>query len=92
MLSKEEIETCKQEARNYIEDIKDIDNAGWLRGLMWYIEQLESKANKYDSLVKKIKDTDKELLNNYINSNGENMTFLELSKEQELLEELLKEI
>lgn len=46
MLNKGEIETCKEEARNYIEFMKTAgDNAGWTRGLLWYIEQLE-KHNK----------------------------------------------
>lgn len=62
MLSKEEIETCKEELNNYIEFMETaVDNAGWARGLKWYIEQLETKANKYDSLVKKIKDKVKEI-------------------------------
>ena len=47
MLSKEEIETCKEEARNYIEFMETAgDNAGWTRGLIWYINQLESREQK----------------------------------------------
>lgn len=43
MLSKEEIECCKNEAKDYIEFMETAgDNAGWTRGLLWYIEQLES--------------------------------------------------
>lgn len=43
MLSKEEIETCKEELLNYIEFMESAgDNAGWARGLKWYIEQLET--------------------------------------------------
>lgn len=43
MLSKEEIETCKEELLNYIEFMESAgDNAGWARGLKWYIEQLEA--------------------------------------------------
>jgi len=43
MLSKEEIETCKEELNNYIEFMKTAgDNTGWARGLKWYIEQLET--------------------------------------------------
>lgn len=54
MLSKEEIETCKEEARNYIEFMETAgDNAGWTRGLMWYIEQLESDKQK---LIEKLEE------------------------------------
>ena len=43
MLSKEEIECCKNEAKDYIEFMETAgDNAGWTRGLLWYIKQLES--------------------------------------------------
>lgn len=43
MLSKEEIECCKNEAKDYIEFMETAgDNAGWVKGLLWYIEQLES--------------------------------------------------
>lgn len=45
MLSKEEIETCKEELLNYIEFEESIgDNAGWARGLKWHIEQLEKRT------------------------------------------------
>ncbi len=44
MLSEEEIETCKEELNNYIEFMESAgDNAGWARGLKWYIEQLETE-------------------------------------------------
>ena len=47
MLSKEEIEICKKEAKNYIELMETAgDNAGWARGIMWYINQLESYKQK----------------------------------------------
>ena len=47
MLSKEEIETCKEEARNFIEFMETAgDNAGWIRGLMWYIDKLETKTKE----------------------------------------------
>ena len=47
MLSKEEIETCKEECRKYIECMaKAWDNAGWARGLMWYITKLETKVKE----------------------------------------------
>ena len=47
MLSKEEIKTCKEEARNYIEFMETAgDNAGWTRGLIWYIDQLETDKQK----------------------------------------------
>ena len=47
MLSKEEIKTCKEEARNYIEFMETVgDNAGWTRGLIWYIDQLETDKQK----------------------------------------------
>ena len=39
MLSKEEIECCKNEAKDYIEFMETAgDNAGWVKGLLWYIE------------------------------------------------------
>lgn len=44
MLSKEEIETCKKEAENHINFMTiSGDNAGWAKGLLWYIEQLEKE-------------------------------------------------
>jgi len=55
-------------------------------------KEIQAKANKYDSLVNKMKDKKKELRDNYINSNGKNITYLELRKKEELLEELLKEV
>lgn len=43
MLSKEEIETCKEELNDYIEFMETAgDNAGWAKGLRWYINQLET--------------------------------------------------
>ncbi len=62
MLSKEEIETCKQEARNYFEDIKDRDNAGWLRGLMWYIEQLESDNYEQNNIINSYIEREQKLI------------------------------
>lgn len=54
MLSKEEIETCKEEARNFIEFMETAgDNAGWIRGLMWYIKQLETREQK---LIEKLEE------------------------------------
>lgn len=54
MLSKEEIETCKKEARNFIEFMETAgDNAGWIRGLMWYIKQLETREQK---LIEKLEE------------------------------------
>lgn len=48
MLSKEEIETCKQELKNYIEFKESVgDNAGWARGLRYYIEKLEKAKKRY---------------------------------------------
>lgn len=47
MLNKGEIETCKQEARDYIEFMETAgDNAGWTRGMLWYIEYLETKIKQ----------------------------------------------
>lgn len=44
MLSKEEIDCCKQEAKDYIEFMKTAgDNAGWTRLLLAYTEQLEQE-------------------------------------------------
>ena len=54
MLSKEEIETCKEEISNYIEFMESIgDNAGWARGLKWYIKQLETDKQK---LIEKLEE------------------------------------
>ena len=51
-MNKEEIETCKEEARNYIEFMKTAgDNADWTRYLMWYIEQLENKESILDKVT-----------------------------------------
>lgn len=42
MISKEEIDCCKQEAKEYIEFMETAgDNAGWTRLLLVYIEQIE---------------------------------------------------
>lgn len=66
MLNKEEIETCKKEIKNYIEFMETAgDNAGWARGILWYIEQLETKVKKYEleTIPKQvIKDLNKEYL------------------------------
>ncbi len=54
MLNKEEIETCKEELNNHIEFMESAgDNAGWARGLKWYIEQLESDKQK---LIEKLEE------------------------------------
>lgn len=56
MLSKEEIETCKQELDNYIEFMESAgDNAGWARGLRWYIKQLETQKQKVIDKLEKDK-------------------------------------
>ena len=55
MLSKEEIETCKEEAKNYIQFMKAKDNEGWLRGLLWYIDQLEADKQKLIEKLEKVK-------------------------------------
>lgn len=48
MLSEDEIECCKNEAKNYIEFMKTAgDNAGWTRGILWYINKLETEIKKY---------------------------------------------
>jgi len=84
MLSKKEIETCKQELNNYIEFMETAgDNAGWARGMKWYIEQIEVdnyEANKRideyiedrQKLIEKLETNIEELeiLNdNYIDGN-----------------------
>lgn len=44
LLTKSEVECCKEELNNYIEFMKTAgDNAGWARGLRWYIGKLEKQ-------------------------------------------------
>lgn len=48
MISKEDINCCKNEARKYIKNMEELkDNAGWVRLLLWYINKLETKLKKY---------------------------------------------
>ena len=47
MIDKQDIEFCKKQAKKYIEDMKDIgDNAGWVKILLYYIEQLETRKKE----------------------------------------------
>lgn len=56
-MDKEDIKTCKEEAENYIEFMETAgDNAGWTRGLMWYIQHLEQKESILDKVTEFIKD------------------------------------
>ena len=49
MISEEDINCCKNEARKYIKDMEELgDNAGWVRLLLWYINKLETKLKKYE--------------------------------------------
>ena len=42
-----ELETCKKELNNYIEFMESAgDNAGWAKGIRWYIGQLETKIKE----------------------------------------------
>ena len=51
-MDKEDIKTCKEEAENYIEFMETArDNAGWTRGLMWYIQYLEQKESILDKVT-----------------------------------------
>lgn len=60
--SEEEIETCKQEAKKHIEFMEtERDNAGWARGLLWYIDKIESREQK---LIEKLEE-DKKIFSNY---------------------------
>lgn len=61
MLSKEEIETCKEEAKKYIEYMESAgDNAGWTKGIIFYIEKLErEKQELIEKLENKIKIVNK---------------------------------
>lgn len=83
MLDKEEIEICKQEARNYIEFMKSAgDNAGWTRGLLWYIEELEKQVKEKQIIDK---DRIKFLLN------GCDISFFASAPKDITLEQLLKQ-
>lgn len=47
MISKEDINYCKNEARKYIKNMEELrDNAGWVRLLLWYINELENKTKE----------------------------------------------
>lgn len=47
MISKEDINCCKNEARKYIKNMEELgDNAGWTRLLLWYINELENKTKE----------------------------------------------
>lgn len=47
MISKKDINCCKNEARKYIKNMKELgDNAGWVRLLLWYINELENKTKE----------------------------------------------
>ena len=47
MISEEDINCCKNEARKYIKDMEELgDNAGWVRLLLWYINELENKTKE----------------------------------------------
>ena len=97
MLNKEEIETCKEEARNYIEFMETAgDNAGWTRGLMWYIDKLELREQK---LIEKLEEDIREETGyaKWVDSNTKRIssavtTMISKSKyAQEILETLKKE-
>lgn len=77
MLDIEDIETCKQEAKNYIEFMESAgDNAAFARGLLDYINQLEKEKTQNTKLrlqtipmlegeLKAYKDRVEELKNQY---------------------------
>lgn len=64
MLSKEEIDCCKREAKDYIQFMEAAgDNAGWTRLLLAYIEQLEQENTalkkrtiQFNGIKKKMED------------------------------------
>lgn len=62
MLSKGEIECCKKEAKDYIDFVSDKDNAGWLKGLLWYIEQLESDNYELNNRINDYIEERRELI------------------------------
>ena len=67
-MDKEDIKTCKEEAENYIEFMETAgDNAGWTRGLMWYIQHLEQKGSILDKVTDKLKEIDTKYTNEYKN-------------------------
>ncbi len=64
MLNKEDIDCCKQEAKEYIEFMETAgDNAGWTRLLLAYIKQLEQENTalkkrtiQFNGIKKKMED------------------------------------
>lgn len=62
MLSKGEIECCKKEAKNYIDFVSDKDNVVWLKGLLWYIEQLESDNYELNNRINDYIEERRELI------------------------------
>lgn len=63
MLSKEEIECCKSEAKDYIEFMETAgDNAGWVRGLLWYIDQLESDNYEQNNIINSYIESEQKLI------------------------------
>lgn len=69
MLDKNGIETCKKEARNFIEFMETAgDNAGWTRGLLWHIEQLENKNKELNKGIKSLIDSRRKWKNRYYNT------------------------
>jgi len=64
LLNKSEIECCKEELKNYIEFMETAgDNAGWARGLKWYVEELEKEKQQ---VLDDYQELGKDLASNFI--------------------------
>lgn len=91
ILNKDEIDCCKEELKKYIEFMESAgDNAGWARGLKWYIDKLEKQlADSTPNSV--IKETKKDLEKQYKEELGKNSIKAFILKCQlEILEKILK--
>lgn len=70
-MSKEEIETCKEELQNYIEFMESAgEDASWARNLKEYIKELEKQKKKSD-LMQQPPPKPPKLKNIYISMKGE---------------------
>ena len=85
-MDKEDIKTCKEEAENYIEFMETAgDNAGWTRGLMWYIQHLEQKESILDKVTEFVTKIATENAEKYNSKNQKEVDFSEWNLALEIL-------
>ena len=85
-MDKEDIKTCKEEAENYIEFMETAgDNAGWTRGLMWYIQHLEQKESILDKVTEFVTKIATENAEKYNSENQKEVDFSEWNLALEIL-------